>query len=56
MKKDDGDKAGISTGTTKIEPMGNKENPGGEFGSSKKSQKPTMGGKKKVSRGQTIKC
>lgn len=53
MKKTDPDKAGISTGTTKIAPMGPQ---GGEFGSSKVQQKPQSGGTQKVSRGQKIKC
>ena len=53
MKKTDADKAGISTGTTKIAPHGPQ---GKEFSSSKKSQKPLAGGTESVSRGQKIRC
>ena len=54
MKKiHDRDKAGISTGTTKIEPLGPK---GKEHDSKGKNQKPAAGGTKTVSRGQKIRC
>lgn len=52
-KKSDGDKAGISTGTTKIMPIGSKPT---EMGSKGKNQKPASGGTQSVSRGQKIKC
>lgn len=53
-KKRDNDKAGISTGTTKIEPIEKGLPP--EMSSSKVQQKPQGGKKKGVSRGQSIKC
>ncbi len=49
----DKDKAGISTGTTKITPCGPK---GKEHGSKGKNQKPAAGGTQSVSRGQKIRC
>lgn len=53
MKKvHDKDKAGISTGTTKIEKLD--RNPP-EMGSKGKNQKPAGGGTHSVSRGQKIK-
>ena len=55
-KKHDRDKAGITTGTTMIQPMGHKSGNPPEFGSTAKSQKPKCGGHQKVSRGQKIKC
>lgn len=56
MKKTDKDKAGISSGTIKIEPMGHKQGNPAEFDSTKKSQKPKAGGTHSVSRGQKIRC
>lgn len=53
MKKKDPDKAGIMTGTTKIEPMGTAPLP--EHTSTSKSQKPKAGKMEKVSRGQRLK-
>ncbi len=52
----DKDKAGITTGTTMIEPMGHKQNHPKEMDSKGKNQKPAAGGSKAVSRGQKIRC